>query len=72
MNGRICDFCQELTLSDDGTAANSWLKEANRWLGRKRQLERELDENDDDNDEELPLPDRERGSGGKWRDIRYY
>jgi len=69
---RICNFCQELTLSSEGEAAESWSKEANRWIGRKRQLERQFDENEDEEDEELPLPDREQVSGGKWRDIEYY
>jgi len=69
----IAEFCQELTLSDEEKSAQkSWLKEANRWLGRKRQLEREMDENDDDDDDELPLPDREKGKDGNWRDIEYY
>lgn len=72
MNGRIGDFCQGLTLNDEKSATNFWLKEANRWLGRKRQLEREMEENEDDDDEEMPLPDREQGSDGKWRDISYY
>jgi hypothetical protein len=71
MNNRIAKFCQELTISDAESAQKSWLTEANRWLGRKRQLEREMDENDDD-DDELPLPDREKGKDGKWRDIQHY
>jgi hypothetical protein len=72
VNGRIGDFCQELTLSDEKSATSFWLKEANRWLGRKRHLERDMEENDDDDDAEMPLPDREQGSDGEWRDISYY
>jgi len=71
----IAEFCQELTLNDeDESAQKSWHKEANRWLGRQRQLEREMDENDvdDDSDEEPPLEDRVKGKDGKYRDVKYY
>jgi len=67
------EFCQELTL--EGDDQEFWLKEANRWMGRKRELEeREEDDQDDDDDEDEdpPLPDQEEGSDGEMRDIEYY